>query len=53
MYIDKKYKTENTKRIKDIMEIEGYIISINVKRKQWKRKRGIDRWHKNKNICRG
>lgn len=30
MYIDKKIRTENTKKIKDIMEIEGYIISINV-----------------------
>lgn len=29
MYIEKKIRTENTKRIKDIMETEGYIISIN------------------------
>lgn len=31
MYIDKKIRTENTKRIKDIMGTEGYIISTNVR----------------------
>lgn len=41
MYIDKKIRTENTKKIKDIMEIESYIISINVQCLQTCKRREI------------